>query len=128
LEEESFIEATMKEITPSDFQDKRIREVISKIFDLFEQGKEVNGANLINSFEDQGMQHWISQIIAKESIFSGDKKRIHTDYMNRMKKDRKKMQMKELQGKIGEAERQGCQSELDALLKEYNQLMKEVIL
>ena len=35
LEEESFIAATMREITPSDFQDKRIREVISKIFDLF---------------------------------------------------------------------------------------------
>ena len=128
LEEESFIAATMKEIMPSDFQDKRIREVISRIFDFFDQGKEVNGANLINSFEDQDMQHLISKIIAKESVFSGDKKKIHSDYINRMKKDRKKMRMKELRGQISEAERQGCQSELDTLLKKYNQLMKEVIL
>ena len=126
LEEESFIAATMKEIAPSDFQDKRIREVISKIFDLFNQGKEVNGANLINSFEDQDMQHMISQIMAKESIFSGDKKKIHSDYIHRMKKDRLKMQMKEIQGQISEAERQGQQSALDTLLKKYNQLMKEV--
>ena len=126
LDEESFIEATMREISPSDFQDKKIREVISKIFDLFDQGKEVNGANLINSFEDQDMQHMISQIMAKENIFSGDKKKIHNDYINRMKKDRVKMQMKELQGQISEAERQGRQSELDVLLKKYNQLMREV--
>ncbi|MCK5081608.1 MAG: hypothetical protein KAR31_01755, partial [Candidatus Omnitrophica bacterium] len=83
-------------------------------------------ANLINSFEDQDMQHMISQIMAKESIFSGDKKKIHSDYMNRMKKDRVKIQMKEMQAQISEAERQGRQSELDTLLKKYNQLMKEV--
>jgi DNA primase len=127
LEEESFIAATIKEINPSDFQDKRIREVISKIYALFDQGKEVNAANLINSFEDQDMQHLIAQIIAKESIFSGDKKKIHSDYINRMKKDRLKMQMKELRTQIGEAERQGRQSDLDALLRKYSQLTKEAI-
>ena len=72
------------------------------------------------------MQHLISQIIAKESIFAGDKKKIHSDYINRMKKDRIKSQMKELQGQISEAESQGRHSELDGLLKKYNQLMKEI--
>ncbi|MBN1869473.1 MAG: DNA primase [Candidatus Omnitrophica bacterium] len=128
LEEESLIAATMREIAPSDFQDKRIREVISKIFDLFDQGKEISGANLINSFEDQEMQHLIAQVMAKESIFSGDIKKIHSDYINRMKKDRVKMQMKELQSQISEAEQQGRQSEVDALLKKYNQLTKEAVL
>jgi DNA primase len=128
LEEKSFIEATKKEINPSDFQDKKIREVISKIFDLCEQGIEVNSAVLINSFEDQEMQNMISRLMANETLTVGDKRKMHSDYMNRMKKDRKKLRMKILQEQIGEAEREGDQSKLDTLLKEYNHLIKEVTL
>ena len=86
LEEESFIEATKKEINPSDFQDEKIREVISKIFDLCEQGKDVSGAALINSFEDQEMQNMIARLMANESTTIGDKQKMHSDYINRMKK------------------------------------------
>ena len=120
--------ATKKEIKPSDFQDKKIREVISKIFDLCEQGIEINSAVLINSFKDQEMQNMISRLMANDATTVGDKRKMHSDYMNRMKKDRKKLRMKILQEQIGEAERDGDQSKLDALLKEYNHLIKEVIL
>lgn len=128
LEEEGFIEATKKEIALSDFQDRRIREIISKIYDLFEQGKEINSANLINSFEDQDMQQMIARLMANESMVAGDRKKMHSDYINRMKKDRVKLQMKELQGQIGRAESEGNQSKLESLLVEYTQLMKEVTL
>jgi len=66
--------------------------------------------------------------MAKESLIAGDKKKMHSDYINRMKKDRLKLQMKELQEQIGEAESEGDQSKLETLLKEYNQLMKAVTL
>ena len=126
LEEESFIAATKAEIAPGDFRDKRIREVISKIYDLFEQGKEINGANLISSFEDQEMQNLIAQVMAKESIVASDKKKMHADYIHRMKKDRLKLQLRGLQIQIGEAESEGDQPRLNILIKEYNQLIKEV--
>ena len=128
LEEESFIAATKKEINPSDFQDRKIREVISKIFDLCEQGKEINSAVLINSFEDQEMQNMIARLMANEGMTVGDKRKMHSDYINRMKKDRKKLRMKVLQEQISEAEREDDQSRLDTLLDEYNHLIKEVIL
>lgn len=128
LEEESFIAATKKEIAPSDFQDKRIREVICKIYDLFEQGKEISGANLINSFEDQEMQHMITKLMAREQMAAGDRKKMHSDYVNRMKKDRATLRMKEIQKQISEAEREGDQSKLEALLKEKYQLRKETVL
>jgi len=128
LEEESFVAATKKEINLSDFQDVRIREVISKIFDLFEQGKEINSADLINSFEDQEMQNMITRLMANERMTAGDKQKMHSDYINRMKKDRKKLRMKILQEQISEAEREDDQPKLDTLLKEYNHLIKEVIL
>jgi DNA primase len=128
LEEKSFIEATKKEIALSDFQDRKIREVISKIYELFEQGREINGANLINSFEDQDMQHMIARLMADQGMAAGDRKKMHSDYINRMKKDRVKLQMKALQGQISQAESAGNQSELEGLLVEYTQLMKEVTL
>ena len=128
LEEESFIAATKKEINPSDFQDAKIREVISKIFDLCEEGKEINSAVLINSFDDQEMQNMIARLMANDEVTVGDKQKMHSDYMNRMKKDRKKLRMKILHEQIGEAERDGDQSKLDTLLNEYNHLIKEVTL
>jgi hypothetical protein len=128
IEEESFVEVTKKEISPSDFRDKQTREAISKIYDLFEQGKEINSVNLINSFEDQEMQHMIARVMAKESVIIGDKKKIHSDYINRMKKDRLKGQMNILQKKISEVEQEGDFSQLETLLKEFNQLAKEVSL
>jgi len=128
LEEESLIEATKKEIEVSDFQDERIREVIAKIYELVEEGKDISSANLIASFDDVEMQQMLTRLLAKENIFAGDKKKIHSDYVNRMKKDRIKLQMKEVQRKIQEAERQGNQTELVPLISEYNRLMKKVSL
>ena len=126
IEEQSFVELTKKEIAPADFRDRKIREAIAKIYDLCEQGKEINSVNLINSFEDQDMQHLIARIMAQESVLVGDKKKIHSDYISRMKKDRIKLQMKDLQKKICEVERQGDHKQLESLLKEYNQLTKVV--
>jgi DNA primase len=128
IEEQSFIEVTKKEIAPSDFRDDQIREAISKIYDLFEQGKEINSVNLINSFEDPDMQHLIARVMAKETVCIGDKRKIHSDYMNRMKKDRIKWKMKGLQQKISEVEKERNFTQLESLLKEYNQLVKEVSL
>jgi DNA primase len=128
LEEQSFIETTKREIAPSDFKDDQIREVISKIYELFEHGQEINAANLINSFEDQAMQQMIARIMAKENVFIGDTTRIHRDYIHLMKKDRLKWQMQGLQKEISDMEKQGNFSKLDTLLKEYNQLAKEAIL
>jgi len=67
-------------------------------------------------------------LMANEGMTVGDKRKMHADYINRMKKDRKKLRMKVLQEQISEAEREDDQSRLDTLLDEYNHLIKEVIL
>ena len=128
IEEQSFIEVTKREIAPSDFKDNQIRQAISKIYDLFEQGKEINSVNLINSFEDPDMQHMIARVMAKEAVLIGDKRKIHSDYVNRMKKDRVKWMMKGLQQQICEVEKEGNAAQLEQLLKEFNRLAKEVSL
>lgn len=128
LLEESFILSTKKEIHPSDFQDYRIRLVISKIFDLCDQGKEINSAELINSFEDKEIQQMITRLMTREYTIAGDRVKMHNDYINRMKNDRKKLRMQALQEQISEAEREGNQEKVDRLLEEYNNLVKEATL
>lgn len=125
LEERDFIEATKKEMLPSDFQDKRIRDVVIKIFGMFDQGKGIDAGSLISSFEDQSMQQMISSLVVDEDVISGDKKKMHSDYMSMIRKRRVKSRREDLIRKITEAEKSGDHVQLESLVKEFNQLIKK---
>ena len=68
LEEERFIPSTKSEISLCDFQDERIRDIMSKVYELYDQGKKVNCLNLTKCFHDQDIQQMISEVVAKEFI------------------------------------------------------------
>ena len=125
LEEKGFIEATKKEMLPSDFQDKRIRDVVTKIFGMFDQGKGIDAGSLISSFEDQTMQQMISSLVVEEEAIAGDKKKMHSDYMSMIRKRRNKSRREDLIRKITEAEKSGDNVQLESLVKEFNQLMRK---
>ncbi|HBR14757.1 MAG TPA: DNA primase [Candidatus Omnitrophica bacterium] len=121
LKEGDFIPMTKEEIAPSDFQDSRIREVISKMYDLFEKGKKIDSAHLINCFHDQGMQQMISALVAEEEPLIGDKIKIHRDYLNRIKNDRLKLLRQDLMRQMREAEISGDHPRLEKLKNEFHQ-------
>ncbi|OGX09895.1 MAG: hypothetical protein A2Y06_07060 [Omnitrophica WOR_2 bacterium GWA2_37_7] len=125
LEEKEFIEATKKEMLPADFQDKGIRDVVTKIFGMFDQGKGIDVGSLISSFEDQKMQQMISSLVIEDHTIAGDKKKMHSDYMSVIKKRRDKTRREDLIRKITEAESQGDHEKLEGLVKEFNQLIKK---
>lgn len=124
MEEESFILMTKEDVVLTDFQDQKIREAIGKIFELFEQGKQVKGANLIQYFENSDIKQMISSLIADESIVLGDQKKMYQDCVSRIKQDRQKKQRQDLLEKIREAEKASDQERLDELLKIFNQTIK----
>ena len=131
LDEEAFIPSTKEQVPPADFQDAKIRQVISRIYDLFDQGRSVSGANLMNSFEDDDTQKMVSGLLADETVL-GDKNKIHHDYINLIKKNRIDLQIKNLVKQITEIEHSKKESasedlltELTVLKKEYNQLTKD---
>src|SRR6185295_708338 len=53
LEDDRFVALTKSEVDLTDFQDTQIREVISKIFELFDQGKQITSLGLMSSFQDE---------------------------------------------------------------------------
>ncbi len=124
MEEESFIMMTKEDVALEDFQDQKIRYTIEKIFELFDQGKQVKGASLIQHFDDAGIQQMISALIADETIVLGDQKKMYQDCINRIKQDRQKKQRQDLLEKIREAERASDLQRLDELMKIFNQSIK----
>lgn len=123
LIEESFIGPTKAEIAPDDFLDSSIRQVISHLYDLFDKGQKINVSSILQHLEDD-MQEMVARMVAEESLVAGDKEKMHRDYIQRIKMDRRKFHSKGLLEKIREAEENGDILKLNELKEEFNQLIK----
>ncbi|VAX36476.1 DNA primase [hydrothermal vent metagenome] len=127
LDDQNFVPATRKEILTSDFQDVRVRQVISKIYEWFDAGKDITTGNLINLFSDAEIQKIITELAADDEGMIGDKQKMHDDYLSRMKQDRLRIRIKKLQDDIQKAEYAGEQEQLGIFMKEYHQLLREKV-
>jgi len=122
LEGEGCIKETQKELSLDDFQHAEVKDVISKIYNLYEQGEEIHLGKLINSFKDSGIQNMLSQLMVKADSSVGDRKRMHQDYLKRIKSDKLKKRVDTIKRQINEAEGKGDQLKLKELMLEFNQL------
>ncbi len=125
LHEGSYIVSTKEAISSEDFQDTHIREIISKMFELCDQGRKVDIGMLMGSFDDSEKQKIISELAVQEGEFIGDKNKMHRDYIDRIKSYRLKSQTKFLMQQIKEAENLGDHLKVESLLKEFNQLIRK---
>ncbi|MDP8212518.1 MAG: DNA primase [Candidatus Zapsychrus exili] len=125
LEEESYIKGIKDDISLDDFQDVRIRNVISEIYDLYSKGKKISFASLINKYDDQNTQEMISALMNQDEMMIGDKEKMYRDCVNRIKSDKVKLKRQDLLEKIREAESAGNTSRLDELTREFNTLIKK---
>ncbi|OGX24887.1 MAG: DNA primase [Omnitrophica WOR_2 bacterium RIFCSPHIGHO2_02_FULL_48_11] len=124
LEDENFVSLTKEEIPLSDFRDASIRTIISEIYKLFEDGKEINPLNLMNCFDDQHVRSIIAGLTVHEEVGVVDKNKVYRDCVDRMIQDRRKSQRQELLIKIRSAEVTGNHAVLEQLKEQYNQLVK----
>ncbi len=124
LEEEGLIAETRSEVTLEHFQDERVRSVIDTIFVLFSNGKSVDVAFLLNSFQDERIKQMLSGLAAEELPESTDRKKIHRDCLNRLKENRVRSVRQELIEKIRQAEGAGDNERVSELTEQFNQIMK----
>jgi DNA primase len=123
LQEERFIQLTKQEMPEEDFQDEKVRQVISRIYRSYETGQEFDVGRLISSFQDASIQKMLSQLMFAEEAHQGDTRRMHQDYLKRIKRDRRKEKAADIKRQIREAEQAQNETRLNALMKEFNQLM-----
>ncbi len=124
LEEKEFIPSTRSEIKVSDFQNEYIRQIVEKIFELFDQGQEPNLQRLMSYWNDQKILQIVTKIMASEDSLVGDKKRIFRDCIQRLKQDRLKAQRRNLLNQMNEATSTGDHKRLEDLIQQFNQLIK----
>lgn len=124
IEKEDLISKAKAEVSPSDFQDGKIRTAVSKIFELFEQGKKITTSGLINSFEDVGIQQMLTGIVAEDEIL-GDREKVYSDCINRIKHDKLKSERQRLLQEIQQAESSGDVQRVGELTRQFNQVIKK---
>jgi len=124
LQEKEFISLTKDEIGLEDFISGQVREVVSRLFTLLEEGNSVSPANLMNCFDDQKIQQLISSLLASEEGSLGDKKKIHRDCLNRLRQDKLKLLRQDIRQQMETARRAGDHEKLQQLAHEFNQSIK----
>jgi hypothetical protein len=119
LEEQGLIENLRGKITPADFQDRHLSQIVSRIFDLFFQGKKVDIKNLVDDFSDSQMSKIICELASGEALRATDREKALSDCVKRMKDDMRKLKQQEICEKIKLAEVQKDENRLKELLKEF---------
>ncbi|MDO8580815.1 MAG: DNA primase, partial [Candidatus Omnitrophota bacterium] len=126
LSDNELIPTMKQEVDLTDFQDTQVRDIISKIYELFDQGQRFNVANLLNSFSDASAQQMISRLMTDEVRIIGDRGKIQKDLIKRIKQDRLKQKRQQLLEDIRQAEQSEDHRRLEDLKEQFNQLIKGV--
>jgi len=125
LEEEELIRQVRERLTPEDFQDERIARIVSLMFDLIEQGKNIEPNKLINYLDDEASAQVICESTLLPEVPSQNKEHIINDCIKRLKNERLRIRKQRLHEQIKTAEDLGDEEKLNRLMQEFHGLIKE---
>ncbi|MFA6349548.1 MAG: DNA primase, partial [Candidatus Omnitrophota bacterium] len=127
LEESELISRVKENIGPDDFQDKNISKVVSVMFELSQQGKQLEISNLVNYLEDQNVNQFICESAFEPELSASDKERIIEDCVKRLKTEKIRSQRQNLHEQIKAAQHLGDEVKLNCLMQEFNELIKKEV-
>jgi len=125
LEENQLIGRIRDCLEPADFQDERASKIVSVMFDLLEQGKEVEPHKLINRLQDDVTLQFICESAFSPDLSAENKDKIIDDCIQRLKTARLKGRRQHLHGQIQTAQRLGDEEALSRLIEEFHHLVKK---
>lgn len=125
LEEAHFIRRIKESLEPADFQDERLSRIISVMFDLAEQGKNIEPRILIDHLKDEEVSQFICEsMFLPEEATEEHKEKIVDDCVRRIRQERLKLKKHDLHKEIKAAENLGDEDKLNRLLEEFHHLFK----
>jgi len=126
LEENELIEYIRKNLEPADFQDERTSRIASMMFELIEQGKNVEPAFLMNYLEDEDVSQAICEsMFLPEDLSSEEKENVINDCIKRLKSEKLKLKKQHLHDQIRAAQETGDEERLNSLMEEFHYLIKQ---
>ncbi|MBU1888275.1 MAG: DNA primase [Candidatus Omnitrophica bacterium] len=123
LEDASVVDTVKGSLQPFDFKSPDVRHLIETLFSFNAEGTAIDARRLINYLEDKVSPHVISFIVNDEVRIKDKEKNIR-DCINVIKKENKDRQLKDIQGRLSLAQKNGYKDEANDLLEEFNRLLK----
>ncbi len=126
LEETELIDRIRNVLEPADFQDERISRIVSIMFDVAGQGKNIEPRLLINYIGDED----ITQIVCESMFMPEDpsvqhKEKIIDDCIQRLKSRKLRLKRQHLHDQIKTAQSLGDEERLNRLIEEFHYLIKK---
>jgi hypothetical protein len=125
LEENSLISRMRDNLSPNDFKDERICRIVSVMFNLMEQGREVKPQILMNHLEDDISSLICEQEFIPQGLSIEHKERMADDCLKRIKDERLKVIRQRLHEEIKVAQSAGDEARLNSLIEEFHSLIKK---
>lgn len=124
LEETGLINQIRERLHPGDFQDERVSRFVALLFELLEQGKDIQASNLINYLDDDSVAQVVCESALLPELSTEDKENIVDDCVQRIKAKRLRLNKQRLHEQIKNAQAQGDQKQLENLMQEFHTLVK----
>jgi len=123
LEDFNVVKIVRDELRPSDFRNQDIKNIAEALFSIDTEEGLIDVPRLINSMENKVPQNIISFIV-NEEVDIRDKDKNICDCIMTIKKENRSRLLKDIQSRLGIAQKSGYEEEEKRLLEEFNQLIK----
>lgn len=125
IEEANILDRLKQCLEPADFQDERSAKIVSIMFDLFSQGKNITSSQLINHLgPSQDLCGIISELTLLPDTSQEEKEKVVNDCVSRLKKQSLKNKREHLHRQIKNAQQARDEELLRRLMLEFHQLTK----
>ncbi len=125
LEDVSLVDYVRQRIRAEDFNSDISHGIVSAVFDLFDQGKNIDRGILLKYLGDET----VSRIICEPVVLTVNpyysKERIIDDCIKRLKDEKTKLKKRNLHDEIKSTQHTGDNEMLSSLMQEFNLLMKK---
>ncbi|MDD5730671.1 MAG: DNA primase [Candidatus Omnitrophica bacterium] len=126
MEGDNFINRVKENLEPADFQDERISNVVSLIYELTDSGKPVEPRHLVNQLQDAGILQLVCEsAFMAEASSDEEKERVAQDCIKRLKSRKLVREKEHLHKQIKTAQDSGNEEEVQRLIQEFHHLTKK---
>ncbi len=125
LEEVELIKHVRQHLQPQDFQDKLTAKIVSTMYELSGQGKDINKGVLINHFGDDDILQVVCESAFMPEITEEQREKVVGDCIQRLKNEKIKSKKQHLHDQIRDAQRSGDDARLNILMQEFHLLIKK---
>lgn len=124
LEENALIARIKDELEPKDFQDERTARIVSLMFNLVSEGKDVEINSLVNCLSNDAASKIVCESMFLPEVPLQDKEKVVDDCIRRMKGKKAVLKRERLQTAIKSAQSSGDEIKLRSLMEEFHYLIK----